>query len=221
MDVTKFVSLLATKTLYFTRADQLGDPWEGAQSPPTVALSEKTLKNVLGPDDAFLEIAGRAKNCKAVRKQTFISCRDRNEQESAAMWKLYLKSDEGIAVRTTSKGLKEAIIYDPPFYIGQIAYIDYTQLILGNNPLLPFLHKRKSFEHECEVRAVVYGPEAKVLDTSVKGLVVQVNLDLLVEEVFVAPHTPAWIVQVVKSVMDKFGLDRCVNQSSLSKDPVY
>jgi hypothetical protein len=50
--------------------------------------------------------------------------------------------------------------YESNVFIGKVRYIDYqstdfSNFIDENNPINRFLHKRKSFEHERELRAVV------------------------------------------------------------------
>jgi len=43
-----------------------------------------------------------------MRRYVFVNPWHKNEFESAAMWKLYLKSEEGVAIRTTVERLKHA-----------------------------------------------------------------------------------------------------------------
>jgi len=73
-----------------------------------------------------------------------------NNYESAAMWKLYLKTNEGIAIQTTCKKLIEALDkIAQPVYISIVKYIDYDNDFIDEfgNIMSPFVHKRKSFIH--------------------------------------------------------------------------
>jgi hypothetical protein len=141
-----------------------------------------------------------------------------NEFESAAMWKLHLKSDEGVAIQSTYKRLadsfKETV---PEVWIGVVNYIDYeVQRIPTENALYPFIYKRKSFEHERELRAVIWD------DTNqTNGLQVRINAEELVENVFVSPTAQNWFEELVKSVMMKYGFSKNVIKSSLAKDPLF
>ena len=47
------------------------------------------------------------------------------------------------------------------------------------------------------------------------------DLDKLIERVHVAPSTPSWFYNVVKSVTRKFGLKKEVVKSDLDKDPPF
>ena len=82
-----------------------------------------------------------------------------------------------------------------------------------SNALFPYLHKRESFEHEREVRAVVLTIPTKdgKVDTSQEmsdiGNYYGVDLSLLVQEVIVAPYAPEWFLALIKSVAARYNLD--------------
>jgi hypothetical protein len=153
MDFTKFVSLLETSALFFSRADLLGDPFEGSYSRenermrPLVyqALSSEEIANL----SAHLSAIGRW-----IRQWTFINCWHMNAHESAGMWKLYAKTNEAIAIKSSFSRLTNEL--DGQIYLGLVEYIDFQQDWLPEgNTLYPYVHKRLSFEHEHEVRAVI------------------------------------------------------------------
>lgn len=103
MDFTKFVSFLESKSLYFTRADKFEDPFEGSY-PRINVLARQHIPEEL-PEEAregyriMLENSGDVN--RRWPKYTAINCWHLNNHESAAMWRLYLKSNEGIAIQST------------------------------------------------------------------------------------------------------------------------
>jgi len=222
MDVTKLISLLRMKSLYFPRADLLGDPWEGAVSHLTIKMREQIPAQLCGriPDLR-----------KDLIRQTFVSCWHQNEYESAAMWKLYLKSDEGVAIGTTcdrlSRCFRDGTTYN--VFIGAVQYLDYARnLISDRNVLLPLFIKRCSFSHENEVRAIINPffqtppqPDVSPELEQPSGLALKIDVDLLIEYVYVAPGTPDWVMDAVQSILDRFSLNRTVQRSSLSDSPVF
>jgi hypothetical protein len=221
MDVTKLISLLSRSALYFPRSDLLGDPWEGAPSLPDVDLRKQYPPEMVGGSPDFR---------KGMTQKMFISCWHQNEGESAAMWKLYLKSDEGVALRTTCDRLRRCFketTHD--IFIGEVQYVDYTRHVIGErNALLPFFVKRLSFAHEREVRAVISSifhtpPQTTKLppDPVPSGISLDVDIDLLIEDVFVAPRTEDWVRDAIQSILENFGLNRIVQDSSLSGSPVF
>jgi hypothetical protein len=93
--------------------------------------------------------------------------------------------------------------------------------------LYPYLYKRKSFGHEQEIRALIQEMPSKdgQIDLSTppfdKGLYVPVDLDVLIDRIYVAPACPKWLYELTKSVTQKYGLTKEVKQSSLDNAPVY
>jgi hypothetical protein len=162
---------------------------------------------------------------RGLAKYTYVSCWHMNEHESAAMWKLYAKTSEAIAIRSTYLQLFESL--PARHYVGCVSYIDYEQDWLPEGNLMyPFMHKRKSFEHEHELRALmqIIPTKDRHLDFSQPsdlGHVVPVEMDSLVEEVYVAPDCPSWFFQLVQEVSAKFELRKPIVQSSLNAAPFY
>jgi len=149
LDFTKFVSILDRQALFFCRADKLDDPFEGSQTKANVPLRAELYKDNISPED----ISG---DYKWLTKITAINCWHINSYESFVMWKLYLKSNEGIAIRSTFRRLRDSLKdTKPDVYIGKVNYIDYEKDNIPKDFLSPFLHKRKSFDHEKELRAIV------------------------------------------------------------------
>jgi len=158
------------------------------------------------------------------RKRVYINCWHMNERESFAMWNLYVRSNEAIAIQSTYQLLRTCL----PSLInaGSVQYIDYTLDFVPEDDLLrPFMYKRKSFEHERELRAIIDvedDDETWVGHTVGSiGRTVPVSLDDLVEKIYVAPTSPSWFAELVRSVMSKYGLEKPVVMSSLDEKPVF
>lgn len=240
MDFTKFISLIDTKTLFFNRGDKFKDPFEGSYPqinfedkslyPPKIYENEKEKKNLIEGVKATISLS------KNLRKYVAINCWHMNNYESAAMWSLYLKSNEGIAIQSTFRKLKKSIVDKEKVYLGMVKYIDYDrQIIDPSNLFRAFLHKRISFEHERELRAVAikYPDSIKSEDESEfptmdlksitieNGLSIEVELNDLIEAIYIAPNAPLWFFDLVKSVVSKYGYDFNINQSKLYNSPNY
>jgi hypothetical protein len=64
----------------------------------------------------------------------------------------------GIAIRTTCERLTSSLLPSPeePIYVGAVSYVDFDKGVIPEGSLFyPLLHKRSSFAHEREVRAVI------------------------------------------------------------------
>jgi len=85
-----------------------------------------------------------------------VSCWHMNGHESAAMWKLYVDSNLGVAIQSTFARLVQSLSSAAEdVHIGIVKYIDYDYDDLpGDDRLHALMHKRREFEHERELRAV-------------------------------------------------------------------
>ena len=255
MDFTKLVSVLSKSALHFTREDLLDDAFEGSIPKafrPKITSEIKTLCKELFPKDydkKLKEIRSahnsiqqpHSKMVKADRKLTFINSWHMNEFESVAMWRLYLKSGEGIAFQSTLKRLSESFTNKDRILFGMINYVgDYTKDLSINNfnkitfwhLSYPFFFKRKCFEYEKELRAVILTEPVtekakkqyltkRGIRGMPEGLDEPVDLHMLVEKIYVSPTAEKWFGELVKSVVEKYGFNIAVVPSPLADNPTF
>jgi hypothetical protein len=218
MDFTKFVSMLDNNGLFFSRADRLGDPFEG--SIPRANVREQSEIAKYWPSNLGQLESGKAWRTQE-RQNMFINCWHMNEDESAAMWRLYTKSEEAICIQSTFTRLHECV--DENVFVGEVRYIDYEKdLIYVAQVFHPFIHKRKFFAYERELRAVIWKPPDYDDELPIEGGIwKQVELSQLIENVYVAPTSPAWFRDLVEKMVERYSLNRPVRQSSLDEEPYY
>ncbi len=225
MDFTKFVALVATKTLFFCRLDHFEDPFEGSYSKANVALRPQVYKDV--PKDKLETMMAAIGNfTKWVREWTYVNCWHANEFESAAMWKLYAHTNEALAVETDYQTLSNTLPLKA--FLGLVNYIDYeTEWLPEGNAFYPSMHKRKSFEHEREVRAVIQELPSNEngirtgLKNNVDGLHIDIDVGMLVKCVHVSPTSPGWFHSLVNHTAKQFGFSFEVKKSNLYSEPVF
>lgn len=235
MDFTKYVSLLSSRGLYFSRADQFEDSHEGAKgherrkeawdkhylkffrqaisNPPEgheCNLSDQEVEEEAQRLLSDLEIDGEAS-----RSRTFISCWHENPHESAAMGRLYSSFlPNAVAIKTTSDSLYKSLGRSPEIKIGRVQYIDLSKQYAGVNNA--YWRKRKSFEHEREVRALFTDFSHREA-----GKLIDCNVELLIEAVYVSPQAPGWFSSLVNEVNRKFDLRVKVSGSEFDEDPFF
>lgn len=232
MDFTKFALMLEHAGLFFVRADFLGDPFEGSYARANEKLRPKVYKKLC--DDAGTSVEEFVKAFKVVgdfvkwtRQWMMISCWHMNEFESAAMWSLYTKTNESICIQSTFHTLKTCV--GDEAYVGEVQYIDYDKDWMPERNLYdPFMHKRKSFEHEREVRAIINkSPKKplsiydKVKEPSENGIWKKMNLDRLIKKIFVSPASPSYFSELIERILLRYNLDKEVIQSSLDEEPFF
>jgi hypothetical protein len=223
MDLTRFLALLDSRCLFFCQASRLEDPFEGSLSKAT-ALDRDAARSRDPLDEGFIEVP-----YKKMTELTAISCWSASKHESAAMWSLYCPTGPGIAVRTTFAALCNALKGAPQkIVVSRVAYLDYDrEKIPDGHLLLPFLHKRRSFEHEREVRAVIQHMPDQTMPgrpsqfDPAGGANVPVSLDGLVERIYVSPTAPNWYSDLVGRIAAKYSVSAEVHQSRLAADPIY
>ena len=240
MDFIKFVSILEKQALFFSRVDKLEDPFEGFW--PTA--NRVNLENLF--ERIPLPLRNNARQTmrsfiKALPRFTLINCWHESPDESAAMWKLYSKDDNGIAIKTNFGSLAKSFTTSEAIHIGRISYIDYeTHFIPEGWRLRAFLCKRKSFEHEHEIRAIVQKHSERdrislsedpnderegkfnfFQDICDVGNYYEVDLSLLIQEVIVSPYAPDWLLELVQSVAARYNLKAQVVKSSLADLPTW
>ncbi len=232
MDFTKFVWMIDRRAFHFTRIDQLEDKFEGSLSEHLFNLNAEKL-NQKRPRQIDALKKHLSTLYQAQRKETVVNCWHINEYESAAMWKLYLKSEEGVAIQSTYKKLAGSFnqYKENDVCIGVINYIDYErEVIPRDNTYFPYIYKRKSFEHERELRAVItktkpqqfndLNTKSSNIEFSQTGLEVKINLEDMIEKVYVSPTAEKWFEDLVRSIMQKYKLNKKVIKSSLADDPI-
>lgn len=190
------------------------DPLDGSLSKANVEAREN--KDSKLPKKVYKQIADLHKNA---RYHVFINSWHMNDFESAAMWKLFLQSSEGMAIRSTVGNLKKSFEISGTYEVNvaKVEYIDYeTYVIPERNILDPFVHKRKRCEHERELRALTLILPGKLGDDSIDfsvsnpndGIYVNVYVDVLIDRIFVSPTALPWFYDLTKSVMKTYGVDK-------------
>ena len=237
MDFTKFVSMLDTQSLYFARVHDLAlaDPFEGAYTNVAefvdVSISWASEEERKKVKDNLNRVMRRG--AKTLRYYLYANCWHLNEHESAAMWSLYLKSGEGVAIRSTFGRLRASIEAAPQIVrAGKVTYLDYNKdRMESGNALMPILHKRISYAHEQELRAFYWvlpdmspdalqGKENQEPETP-PGVPITTALNRLIDRVHVAPTCPGWFRDLVASVVKKYGYGFEVRKSHLADGPIW
>lgn len=233
MDLARFISLLDKSALYFARADGLGDSHEGTLPAANVEQREAQHEALMGPRTQWAPgLTGYADLTVITLRTSFISCWNLDQRENAGLWSIYGKA---VAITSTFASLRDSLRTDEDVFIGRVSYLDYdTETIpSGAMGLAPLVHKRRYFENEQELRAVIVNGAAwktqlpdgtwhwNLEGDPREGILVPVDLDALVETVHVAPQQPDWFKDVVQSVCDRYDLSRQVERSSLDEPPHY
>lgn len=221
IDFTKFVDLITSKKLFFCRSDNFEDPFEGLFR----------LKD-------FETTKAMFDNQSITKKFYFLNCWHINENQSDAMWKIFLKTNNGIAIKSTIgniiNSLKET---KDEVYISEVYYRDFDKVTFNDlmlesqnrrfdsrgGSVNQFNYKRISFEHEKELRlyyidtpiphAIKNGSPREPIEKKY----IDVDLSELIQEIVIAPFADEWFQEMVERLLQELNLNFTTTQSSLYK----
>ena len=209
LDLSKFLDMLLSEKLFMSRSDKFEDQYEGTFSEPTF----EEIKKIAASNPEFLDYY------KSHREKVVISSWHANEYESFAMWQIFTKNNEGLAIQSTIGRLKEALKAEKHFeqHIGNVNYIDYKkEYIPFEDTFFPFLFKRKSFQYEREIRIISDVSTSKISLND--GLKIDVNINQLIEKVYIHPKSENWYKNLVTEMVKKLGYTISIEKSDLESD---
>lgn len=219
IDFTKFVDLITSSNLFFCRADNFDDPFEGIFR----------LKD-------YEDTKGMFESEHLTKKFYFLNCWHINQHQSDAMWRIFLKTGNGIAIKSTVGKIIDSLkdTHDD-VYIGRVYYRDFENLtfhdlmfepqnrIYGGQggSLSQYNYKRISFEHEKELR--LFHINTPIPHTKIKGIPreplpykrVHVDLRDLIQEIVIAPFADKWFKEMVQRLIDKLEMNFTISKSKL------
>ncbi|WP_336001465.1 DUF2971 domain-containing protein [Halorientalis halophila] len=218
IDFTQLVSLFEREGIWFSNIEEFSDPYEGSRPEGKIGISIGYLQEKL---DISADEARDILEASESGIIAYVSCWHESDFESAALWDQYLQSDQGVAIETTVKDLKEAIEPDQnrDIVYGKVQYIDYDESELPSGVYPPIFHKRLSFQHEAEYR-VAFTDWSQLQGHSVApGQYISVDLDKLINTIHLAPTSPKWVSGLVERVMDRYEVDYELTKSTLYDSP--
>ncbi len=242
MSFWKFTSMLHSSTLHFTRLDKFSDPFEGAFPKADLSVLHEALPNQdacydslaymdqegnyygVGTEAERQQVRTWSDAAKLWRSVCYANCWHANEHESAAMWDFYTRANEGIAIQSTVARLTSSVAdHSPQLQTAFINYFDYASDSFATTDGMldlskAILSKRKSFDHERELRAFFVGHWR---DPALNSYDVAYDLDALITCTYVSPTSSNGFFDAVQVVMKAFGLAVPLYRSNLLDGPIW
>lgn len=228
MEFKRFEELLSKGALYFCRTDRFNDQFEGSLPLANVAQRQRQpmINRVMLASDGVLgrAIDLEARRVQVTRTHTYANCWHLKEHESYAMWRLYGKGNDSVAIQSTYHRLCESFHrYEKKVFVGLIQYLDYdTQEMPSGNMYYAVMHKRREYVDDNELRAIVTWDQIEVAGDvwtipKETGVNVRVDLNTLIEKIWVSPNADDTFHDDVVAVSHKIGLKVPIRSSATSK----
>jgi hypothetical protein len=230
MSLSDFQGLLENNALFFAKPGAFLDPLEGCSSMWNIEELREKGERHNRTSRTYI---------RKIHEFSAVSSWHINEYEAAGMWDLYLKGNDGIAIKTTYENLL-CSIKDLRYKIfsGKVQYIDFQKEMVSHSVYDTLFYKRKSYQHENELRLVIIasrihawklqklfeiqGISANQWQKRMYGNLLTCNLHQLINEIYVSPRSAQSCVDKVKALTKKHGLAyKKVIQSDLYKDYIY
>ena len=219
LDLPKLASMLMMRSLYLCRSDLLPDRYEGAFTPSLKRKISESYKEK-GIDFTYEKFK------KELRGGVFLNCWTIGYDDNMALWKLYGKTNDCVAITTTVDKIRTTILapnVNGRFYLRKVKYIKHWQD--PDIPIKPysniFSYKLVGYSFEGEARIIcdqfheTFGSTTKNL-----GVLLPINPSLFIRSIVVSPEASSWFLKVVKGIVEKYGVKCSLRRSMMAKKPI-
>ena len=217
-DLPRYLDLLLRKSLFFNRVDKFEDPFEGKfnKYSKEAVINEVLQEKGEEPERRKIETQFEEllEEVSENRVAIAVSSWHINNAENYAMWNIYGRGSYGLAIQTTFQRLKQSFQHaENRIHVGKVIYYDEQceQIPIGKT-FAPFLRKRRMYQYEEELRCCTpvcgeAGTEANwEAQDELNGIFVPVDLDMLIERIYISPFSPDWFRALIERVNKQFGI---------------
>ena len=240
MDIEKF-KLLLQNGLRLARADMFvkDDPFEGEFTEQIYSISHQVSKEDNGKRTYFSETLKN--EVERIRKHAFISSWALGTSESVAMWRLYGRSKDSVAIKTSVGQIKneiELVLQGASSetnllakymkkQIVKIRYIDHrthedAKKLFNISDAQILFYKNVGYRYEEEIRILFDASEQGrdgIAERAGDSCLIAINPKKIIHEILVSPFACNCFFQSVKSEAKKYNISERVKWSDLKFVP--
>lgn len=221
MTPTAFLSMLLGRSLFFATLDSFEDPFEGV--PPRAVVEAARRQRHPESAEAARRLNAWKDMIERCRASICANCWHLGDEESEAMWKLYGRFEDGLAIVTTLASIKEAF-RDHEVTGGLVDYSgrEFEAGTAEQNLLQWATTKRPSYKHENEFRLLARRDGTRAGDDQGDqrgGVAVPIDPERLIGEVVLSPRMQRWQVELFRGLLERLEFRRPVHESSLLTSP--
>ena len=238
IDFSRFVSLIENKAIHFSDVYAFEDMYDGIfnclnEDDHYIIQTNGKIVPMAAPSPGSINAENSDRSKELIRllhqiilRATGVSCWRLDDHESHAMWRIFVRADEGLAIESTLDKLTDSVSAEEyHLIIGKVRYIDYaTQKIPITNLMNAFFYKNKYYEHEKELRLICYRIDSDSSDPvavpnyrplPAGGLDLRVDVSKLINAIYISPYAPKWFGDLVERMVQRYGLDVPIYSSKI------
>ena len=202
----RFVDILESHSLWFSRPFGFDDQWEGLFPPSYIRRTRQYAAANGIPFEEF-----DRDFCKRLllhRCGHFVNCWHMSDHESDAMWKLYALAKKGVAIQSTVGDVNGCV---RPHNSGRVIYYDPSHDVRSATIFGPhdILFKRNAFAWEQEYR--FWFDDAEVIEKIEAGMAIReedltkgrligiTDMERLIKTIVVAPGASDAFIEQIRS----------------------
>ena len=215
LDLPKLVDFLRTSELFLGQASRFDDPLEGT-------LPEGIRRSVRNDPDYLAQYGDPTEWENKNKDRTYLGCWSLGAKDNMALWKLYGRTAESVAITTTVEQLAIAAPQWAKYglvNVKKIRYIDHAGRLpdgaYGFNVGV-FGFKHVAYAYEKEVRIVITRPMNDEQEEVPHELRVPVNVNNFLRSIVVAPEAGDWFFNLVTDIARKYNVIKPVRKSALT-----
>jgi hypothetical protein len=233
LDLTKFISILQRRAMFFCRMDKLEDQFEGTTAKRNFDLRVKYKQELRDsgfyeidmPDDRIIkEVKEYYEWEKKSKSLNCINCWNNSSTESAALWKIYSDFSKGIMIKSSVLAVVKSFEKSKDeIFISEVEYLDYdNDTMPDGNTFFPLIHKQLAYNYEKEVRLIYNIQPDKGWDFDWskeeinEGKYIECDPNHLIKEIILSPYSPKWYFDLIEDISNKYGLNIPIKKSKLS-----
>ncbi len=215
----ELVTIVETNSIKLIHLSKWEDPEEGKPHKDTIKMIDEVLK-LIGEENATQGALANYKFIKNTARDILMYSYGSSwskSKEHDAMWRIYSPNMRGVKIQTTANKLDLTLSRMSTVHPKHIFYA-VGQVFYDNNPnpndysgLEGFFVKRKAFDHEKEVRAILYFSFPQ-LNRALKEKhedAVYAKIDkYFIEKIIIDPRSEDWFVKTVKKYCVSKGIDK-------------
>ena len=215
VDLPKLIDFLRTGELFLGQASRFDDPLEGT-------LPEGIRRSLREQTEYVNQHGDPTEWEKKYKDRTYLGCWTLGAKDNMALWKLYGRTTESVAITTTVERLTVAApqwVKYGKVNVKKVRYIDHSGRLpdgvyASDEGVFGFKHVAYAFEKE--VRIVITRPVSDGSEDAPPALHVPVNVNSFLRSIVVAPETGDWFFDLVTDIAWKYKVAKPVHRSALT-----